>query len=1390
MSETRAYQQKIELLLENSTEWVVTDEATQAPENSPLPGSSPYGSFQGPPSYCTICAGPTCFATCPFAAKVVATYHPLKRMLLAPPKPVAFKKAPRALLPALPPRGPIVRANLASHKRWLNRPSSRTHRHGGLVRESPPPYHSVVCLPPLSTEERTANRIFLFAALFKMRAPVARGPASKSSHHRRAFARITAAIVELGKTLPPLATSANSRQELADYESANSKIISLVRVLAAQAKAHNRLMHSLNGNIAFEESFIESDKSREQVVAGEFSTSARPELGGAMPVLTEYLFGATIPSEIRVGGPQTFDKIMLQRPISLGNPTDAATAAEAGILKGRDKYHLQYPIGSGRLPEERFDYSQHIFLRNSLRSHNADFAAIPTPVAPERRDCLTVGADYLRDASADLRTLWDTSADVDLFSRADKALSSHRFAGTRGNRSVLGWEMQASNRISYFRNLAAIDAQGRSFYRMMYFLFSDYMIASIDESLANHHCGNLRQQNPVVAADIVYNAGAHCSPSSVRLHPIGARIPPAGQAAPPASPEDYLSNATDGPDHMAAIAAGTSVLLDVEGLDDRSIQIAIKAFAPRDRRFAWDYSSARAAPLDPIRLTSPLSLRDEAQADEGGAKDIVIHFGQAVLPTQDACELRFLGRDPLGIHIPANSPWSTRPNRSQIGSVIRHFIQKHHANNDAWAALDAVLYDTVAFEPSRSPVAAANAPIVGHLNCFGNDATASRPLPPDLTMPTYFDRFRSQMTLELNSPDVLTFLRAVPTEVVWTAAFMTHAASVAVNWAAYAFSMRQQEWAVVANPNAPGISQYRRNLSIQMTSRLLDTEISPWSTSVMASVALMYEFKPMPTTILYTTQEVAPVFRDNAAPYLGNAYHCMWMLKKIPQHMVLPWAGLVPTWPDGPKPMYSGDATPTPRVRLARALRLFIGRAWAQDGGMQANAQFYAATPSARHAWRSDIGGLVADPPVRLGSWNSPFQYEWPNAANVFDPVWLAPAGNPFASFVVPGTLQNYDSGANRIRACGAMVSQANEYTSDAFARLTLAEEQANVAIHYIPPVHFRVEYPPVNDFSMLVWTSTESQSYSGMTIHTGVDVSTLSPPSAGPSNPFPAEFANHNNPHAPGSGGSLAGYPKTPATRASKPKYTPPGPVMRAVKRQKTNAARVNTAPAEAGFTPKNPTDLAAAVERIAALTSSIPDPSAPTPRASLTRRAGSKDHRRNLSKLTRRQAASTAASSLPEVEALKEAFLADPSDDDAFQRYHAARKANAAEIEETLASLDLPFEAEQPPAHLNVIPNSSASKADIEFFRGVSRSDKPRETPLKNTNPPNLRVNPPGINLAPVPVDENNDASAPLTQQALIPPAPPITAEGFGNNHLPDADASVFEHTLQGVQNDTSLN
>nr|QMU26428.1 structural/gag protein [Rosellinia necatrix mycovirus] len=915
-------------------------------------------------------------------------------------------------------------------------------------------------------------------------------------------------------------------------------------VLAAK---RNRAMHALNGNIeAIERTTRATTKGIE--VTGELRVAADYRLGGAMPVLTEYLFGA----QPQVSGPvtaSTFDGNLLRERVTMNLATTADDRGlSVGTVSTRNRYTLTYPVGSGRMPTERDDTNHIRFVVRSNRMN--DILVQRAPPRPSRE---LGGPNFLIDES--LAALWRNWQDPVALKDAETVLSSQRFTGVRGNRQVLGWEARAPIRQQALHALAMADSQGSSYFRFMFRLMSLYFAQSISEAGVDPVTG-LRNSRLIAptrnADDLAYDPAGPAPWQRTRLVPLSAYTPAAAAGA-GVNPEAPLQDDLGAADNINDIANGAAAFVDAEAMSDEMLRLVIWALTPAVRDGAHRLSVGERT------WESPLQRYTEDM--DHGVSTIYLHYGARAPPgTQEQVEGRLLGRGfddtPSAT---ARSPWTAEPSRALIAQVINHFIRKHHAATDAWNAFDLVLHLAAAYTPSTIRGAAPAAPF-NPVNCFG---TRTLTLPPDLTAPAYFDCVRRPMDMPEHATHVAGLLSLTPRELVRTAFYTAHANATSLNWASYALSMRNEEW-LVAN-GGPG-NHYRTNLAAQLTSRLYDTEITPWQLMHRAATAHMYEFAPMLTTVHAVGTLVVAEWAPNSTPFMGNPYHDMWMLKKLPRHMLLPLENTVPSWPENePRPMFSPTETASPRVRVARDLALFTGRAWVQDGGMMANLQYYAATPNAtpthRNIWRSDENAPAAfESPMVLGSWNSPYQYEWPANPNEFTPQFIASPGSVFGAYLRPGSVQNYDSGANRIRAVGARLVLA-ERTADAWARLTLDREQANVAIAYKAPTGYRVELPPVNDYSMLVW-STYDGYYAGMSLVTH-DAPTNRLPLAsteGMGPQFPAHLANHNNPHAPTSDGRLSSFapvgneliPRAsarirPGVGSGKRLHTAPGPIMQA---------------------------------------------------------------------------------------------------------------------------------------------------------------------------------------------------------------------------------------------------
>lgn len=915
----------------------------------------------------------------------------------------------------------------------------------------------------------------------------------------------------------------------------DADVISRAKVLASEADAHNRAMHSANGNIGPQVEDRTKDFSTRLYAAGEYATARLPALGNAMVVITEYLYGGR-PERGGRAGVRSFDATMLRETFSLDIGVERgnhrATNAR-GTVVHENAYQLSYPQGSGRVPLERRDVTSVEMLVPENELEVSQVASMPDRPWPE-----LCGPNRLK--RADASAFWNPGASPTEFARAESDIYASRFAGPRGNRQVLGWEAQAPNRGMALGHIAQAEAHGSSYYRFFFHLWHEFILCCMVEGTVTSW-GPRAQDNQLVPRnisgprDLDYDVAGGDIRKTIRLIPMSARAAPTA-AGLMVNPEAAFQTDANAASNIAAVADGEEAFLDIEGLSDDQVRAAIRLLASRDWELAWGFDTHERAvgggPEPGTFFTTWLNRSNEFHDGAPGVNKIYVHYGARIGESQRDCEYRFLGRgapadperglDPIEAN-PANSPWMQPPTRGLLTSVALRFISLHAASRDAWDAWDAVVYRIAAYNPERLPSTVRGAGN-GRVYAFGDRDIA---LPRDLTLGGYFDRVRHQVSPALDAPDVMQILSAHSRAVLWSTFYAAHALAVSLNWSTYALSMRQEEWRVV-NGTLVAASQYQAAHVNGLTRRYGETDLTAASVFHATACAMMYGLRPDNFTLLTSTQSVAPIYTPRQAPFLANAYHEMWMLDMLPHHMSLPLPDSVPSWPTtAPKPMASATDRIRPRVRLSRDLEPFIGRGYIQDGGMHANAQFYASVSAGRGTngiwrFRSDLAAPIT-PDIGLASWNSPFQYEWPVAPGTFQPTWLGPQNSVMGAYLLPGSIQNWSAGPNRIQAIGVESTADNDFVRAAFARLTLEERPASVAIEYVLPSQFRVEEPGGSDFSILIWANEDGSYATQSLVPNTANVSAdLQPPGSGSSAyRLPSHLANHNTVHHYGWGGA-----------------------------------------------------------------------------------------------------------------------------------------------------------------------------------------------------------------------------------------------------------------------------
>ncbi|UBQ34674.1 hypothetical protein [Streptobotrys caulophylli fusagravirus 1] len=813
---------------------------------------------------------------------------------------------------------------------------------------------------------------------------------------------------------------------------------SQIKRLAIEAELHNKTMHSLNGNIVVPAAMESIDavrqyESKSQVIA-EWKSQALPELAGAAVVLTEFLHGVKLDNDS--SGPLSASRF----PVEV---IDKALNMHQGVVTSPNFYNQQFPQFSGRLPRQVSDDTKFQLLapvRNCPSIPSSRRVMAPVPITDS-----TFQPEF-----SNLVHLFSGITTGDELRAVSSSLAVHRFAGMKGNRTVQGYESDFEIRGHNWREMATIMEYGQLYYSFGYRLWKSYFEASIFQAV---RLGGRRGVRPSVAnpvslaslaqsqhepdtplgafsvyhtfslAGVIGQVGLHGEAPLFGESDMPCGIPAVNQA------NRQLFSGSSAPVSPAALrdglANGEVQFIDSTGLTTRQVACAVAHFLPMDGN---RFQQVNLGSTDsPSYFRSPLSRHSEVRAHTqdvpSGANVFIIHHGnrRPFLTVDDrrAYELQVFGfatdsRDTAPVQ--GDLIFNRIFDRSDITGVLRHWIIRHYAGTDFWKAFDAVRYRLLAFTPSASPTASTTA---SH-NVTDSWAQRDLRLPADYSAPAYLSIFRTPAVLASDAPDCNAYLSMTPTRLLWNTMLACHANAVSQNWASYGFSLLGSELSVntVIRGNTP---ETRFNLASQMFEVLSEIELSPWSVISRAAVGVMYGFRPIPESLASTAQRPVAETAPHLPLYLANSYHEMWMLETIPRHMLLPIHEGLPSWPENePAPLITGYDRELPKVRLGRDTAPFAGRAFLQDGGMSANLQYYVAVGTRGSVndlpqWRSD-GADRSD--LRIGSWVSPFQYEWPADPSTFGVSFLADSG-PFSNYAVPGSIRNYASGANRIRASG-----------------------------------------------------------------------------------------------------------------------------------------------------------------------------------------------------------------------------------------------------------------------------------------------------------------------------------------------------------------------------------
>jgi hypothetical protein len=870
-----------------------------------------------------------------------------------------------------------------------------------------------------------------------------------------------------------------------------------------------------------------------------------------------------------------------------------------GVYVSRPTYYrVHFTEGSERRPYET-SFNEGLYLLGATRR----LAAVPVeeltlPLHPK-------GPDMLADAYGALVCLWLGDTSKKARDAVDSILAPQRTMGARLLRNLPQWDAERFTHYAGLYGNLQQAAIGQSYMRVMFNLWSMYFQALISENRADLQGANV----PNTFFDFLpVNAAAAPAIPQADVTYLGTRIiqtkgnanwVPLGaapnQQPPILDPEDGYSNiGATGPND---VANGRAVFIDAVGLSHPALLELIRAFMPTDANHRPVYSGHGVR----ARYAHPLSYYNI-----DGSTKFFIHWGD--MPEADILPHRDLRGDPAGIDpLPNMTPWPAyvdrhpqrkTPSSVHIREAILHMVVKHHAGGDAANALELVQARMYAFRPQDSPVARANA-TQHFVSCFGANRLA---LPPTRSSLAYFDTFFEPMDVPRNIHAVFGSKSAVLLSTAW---YMNLHLANSINWPGHTLAMDGERLAYAARPPA-GVPP-NSNIAIhihEMVSVKRRDQMSSWSAAHKNAFGHMYGYNLSDLAWITAPRVPGPYWRDQCAPYIVNPYAELWTCRRIPIHMTFPIKNALPLWEsNAPKPLPSmlGRAT---RTRLGRSLPIFEGLEWLSDGGMEFSSRYFLGVPNANGDFRHETAPPLC-PTYRYGSWETPYQFNWPTGARAFAPIYMRGAGSndPFANFTVPGSLRSTNIQTGIPYALGvelqtALTGPNANSISRSWRNLYSGVPNQSMTISVAKPYSFLHEFTPDLDYSAVAIFNQRDDSFYGLGLARNEDVEffrqaraqTLALAGSGAGrNLFPGYLANHNDVHAP----KRAQAPKRPnaypnraartgafSLNSTKVKMaaTPPSPPPLAssapaqLLAAPVSAPKVATAPSHIEYAPHNP--------------------------------------------------------------------------------------------------------------------------------------------------------------------------------------------------------------------------
>nr|WMW30032.1 hypothetical protein [Diplodia fraxini fusagravirus 1a] len=800
-------------------------------------------------------------------------------------------------------------------------------------------------------------------------------------------------------------------------------------VWALSQKDRNALIHALNGNIAASAAPVK-----------DFKSSPIRALGGVRHLLTEAVVSMVSPYLSTAWTPTTFPSQAIDLSLNLTHSDREIIVTERTSAFTRHFPKTMAVTRNAEFFEEKLkSIFAYVYRPEAAYQHlkTCLYDRFFEPRIPSHRP--------LQQRYERLRRALAGDLDRDALMDADRVLALNRFLDTRGNRQVAAWEASQWTRWLGISQFLLSSDKGASWAECAFRLWSRYYACQWQQE--EYRLGQLRpsrQGTPIALTHI--NA-----------------TPVLGPNAP--NPEAQLWE----PEAQAGLADGRKLFVDAEEMSEPELIELLTCLVPtenEDRLFlevTFPEVTRQNGGEGPVQVnpreTKNFLFNPLRYTFDNGVDEIFIHYGNQPLP--DAAALNRIQQSIFAA-----------PQKAHIAAVLRRLCVKHAAHEDVRLGLEAVMFRTTAFASGRMSGKRSN---LGAHQYIAADGSNGLHLPRLRTGAAYFDVFREPAPLDDFTQHALAL---EPRAFIHSAALMCQARAVSLNWAAYATSLLGAQW---ASPPGQALNSFIRN-HVDVWLRKYATEsVNLWSGLHANAMATQFGFAPREETRATDDQTTLNWWGDYQAPYLSNPYLDLWMMQTIPSHQILPFydeeAPATTTWEKGRPQPASDSQSFQAFVELGRDLSPFSGRTWMADGGMTRNAQFYVAQGDG-----ADFRFEGTEPNVELVRWASQYVHQSPQLPAGTGITWMAPAGSPFADFILPGSMAALHMRRNRVYAWGARRTGENNQSivNHRWYYNSLQRPFESLMVNYVHPVRIREDVKSLHDYSIIIWQS--GNQFAGMT--------------------------------------------------------------------------------------------------------------------------------------------------------------------------------------------------------------------------------------------------------------------------------------------------------------------